>query len=275
MMKQFLCQIVFGLIFFTPDLICCQIVSTYYNESDSPTTTPLYNGICCNDKNLGKSFVTEKYNGALRIIFCPLNKSNNCTAYSPCLDILYGDPTSTSGYYNYTLSNGSDITVYCDMDGVNCDGEGGWTRIGYIDPNTTSECPPELHLMNHTTLAGFLCSQSNDGELSNFKYSSSNTSYSKICGQAKAYVYDHGHAFYLYNLWGAGLDSIYVDGISISTGNYTKHIWTYAVGLDECPCSIYNYNLHHNLLPVITIVQILISITIRNLSGIKRTVPIT
>ena len=231
----------FCLIFFTsvcPDLICSNTVSTYYNSTDTTTAqyTSWYFGICCNDKNLGKSFVTEKYNGALRIIFCPLNKSSNCTGYSPCLDILYGDPTSTSGYYNYTLSNGSDITVYCDMDGVNCDGEGGWTRIGYIDPNTTSECPPELQLMNNTEF-GLICRGAYGG-LNNFKYSSSNTSYSKICGQARAYIYDHGHAF---DYWGARLDSIYVDGISITTGNYTKHIWTYAVGGDwfECPCSIY------------------------------------
>ena len=246
MMDYFLYHhIMFGLICFTsfyPDLICCNTVSTYNSNTDTTTAqyTSVYYGICCNDENLGKSFVTEKYNGALRIIFCPLNKSSNCTGYSPCLDILNRDPTSTSGYYNYTLSNGSDITVYCDMQGVNCDGEGGWTRIGYIDPNTTSECPPELQLVNNTEFG--LCRQSTYGELNNFKYSSSNISYSQICGQARAYLINgHGHGFEYY--WGAGLDSIYADGISITTGNNTKHIWTYAVDDKwECPCSIYSYN---------------------------------
>ena len=245
MMDYFLyLHIMFGLICFTsvyPDLICCNTVSTYNNNTDTTTAqyTSVYYRICCNDENLEKSFVTEKYNdGALRIIFCPLNKSSNCTDYSPCLDILNGDPTSISGYYNYTLSNGSDITVYCDMHGVNCDGEGGWTRIGYIYPNTTSECPPELQLVNNTEF-GLIC-QSTYGELKNFKYSSSNISYSQICGQAKAYD-GHGHGFDYY--WGAGLDSIYVDGISITAGNYTKHIWTYAAGdWWDCPCSIYYYS---------------------------------
>ena len=43
------------------------------------------------------------------------------------------------------------------------------------------------------------------------------------------------------------LDEIYVDGISITSGNSRKHVWTYAVGLSDdynypqynCPCAKY------------------------------------
>ena len=43
------------------------------------------------------------------------------------------------------------------------------------------------------------------------------------------------------------LDGVYVDGISITSGNPHKHVWTYAVGLGNqhrfahanCPCAIY------------------------------------
>ena len=44
------------------------------------------------------------------------------------------------------------------------------------------------------------------------------------------------------------LDGVYVDGISITTGNPRKHVWTYAVGLSDnfnlftvhnCPCARY------------------------------------
>ena len=37
-----------------------------------------------------------------------------------------------SGYYTLPASNGSLISVYCDMEGQ-CDGKGGWLRVGYIN----------------------------------------------------------------------------------------------------------------------------------------------
>ena len=53
----------------------------------------------------------------------------------------------TSGYYNATLSNGSIIIVYCDMDGSHCDDKGGWMRVGYLNMNESSaSCPSGLIL---------------------------------------------------------------------------------------------------------------------------------
>ena len=56
-----------------------------------------------------------------------------------CNDVLTSDPDAVSGYYNITLNNGSIASVYCDMEGDNCDGEGGWMRVADINmtlPNT-------------------------------------------------------------------------------------------------------------------------------------------
>ena len=42
------------------------------------------------------------------------------------------------------------MQVYCDMEGSQCDGEGGWTRIGYLNmtqPGAT--CPTALVLQNY------------------------------------------------------------------------------------------------------------------------------
>ena len=36
-----------------------------------------------------------------------------------------------SGYYKIQSPNGSLISVYCDMEGSNCDGKGGWMTVGY------------------------------------------------------------------------------------------------------------------------------------------------
>ena len=55
------------------------------------------------------------------------------------------DPKAASGYYNIIWINGSTVSVYCDMKGVNCDGEGGWTRIGYLNMSElNATCPSGL-----------------------------------------------------------------------------------------------------------------------------------
>ena len=62
-----------------------------------------------------------------------------------CAAILSGNPSAPSGYHRITTTNGSSIQVYCDMEGTNCGGEGGWTRVAYVNmtqPGAT--CPQEL-----------------------------------------------------------------------------------------------------------------------------------
>ena len=44
--------------------------------------------------------------------------------FSSCSDVLTQYPDAVSGYYNIILNNGSIASVYCDMEGDNCDGEG-------------------------------------------------------------------------------------------------------------------------------------------------------
>ena len=53
--------------------------------------------------------------------------------------------TFPSGYYNVTLSNGIKFEVYCDMKGSYCDGEGGRTRVVFVNMSEPgSSCPPGL-----------------------------------------------------------------------------------------------------------------------------------
>ena len=64
-----------------------------------------------------------------------------------CLEILQKNDLAISGYYSIRAPNGSLISVYCDMEGRNCDGNGGWMRVGYLnmsEPNAI--CPPGLTL---------------------------------------------------------------------------------------------------------------------------------
>ena len=49
--------------------------------------------------------------------------------HSSCKSIHNANPSAASGYYQINATNGSLVQVYCDMEGTNCGGEGGWTRV--------------------------------------------------------------------------------------------------------------------------------------------------
>ena len=69
----------------------------------------------------------------------------NIPKNTTCKCILDNYPSAPSGYYNIT-TNGSTVLVYCDMEGTNCGGEGGWTRVAYVNmtqPGAT--CPQGLN----------------------------------------------------------------------------------------------------------------------------------
>ena len=45
-----------------------------------------------------------------------------------CQEVLHCFPSAPSGYYQIRVPNGSLVQVYCDMEGTNCGGQGGWTE---------------------------------------------------------------------------------------------------------------------------------------------------
>ena len=135
------------------------------------------------------------------------------------------------------------IQVYCNMEGINCDGEGGWTRVAYLnmtEPNAT--CPTGLILHEYNDTDHPLCGRHDRTGCNSTIFSSTGLMYSKVCGQVRGYQYYAPDAFYSL---GIGIDRYYVDGVSITYGtNPHKHIWTYAAGIseqetnfDSCPCN--------------------------------------
>lgn len=74
--------------------------------------------------------------------------------------------------------------------------------------------------------------------------------YSKVCGRIAAYKWGRGDAFNNFNQGQfTDLDEAYVDGIVLTYGTPSKHIWTFAVGASEsrdteqaerkrCPCDL-------------------------------------
>ena len=70
---------------------------------------------------------------------------NNPPKNRSCQTILHCFPTALSGYYQITAPNGSLVQVYCDMEGTNCGGEGGWTRVVYVNmTQSNATCPQGL-----------------------------------------------------------------------------------------------------------------------------------
>ena len=252
--------LVFGIIHFS----CGSLFSTTDNNGIQKTSQYLVK--CCDTLNLKKSFIFQKDNGVTSFILCPSTLPDNCPEYNQqnltdsvsCSDILlnYPDATCTSGYYNLTITNGSIISIYCDMEGNNCGEEGGWTRIAFVnmnEPGTT--CPTGLTEgqydnitlcgLNHTALDGTY-----DPVCSSTFFSTYGLNYSKVCGQVRGYQYGYAEGFvrhyYYYNY---NLSDPYLTGVSITyDDNPIKHIWSYVCGLSEydyhdfldCPCNTGN-----------------------------------
>ena len=131
------------------------------------------------------------------------------------------------------------------MNGTHCDGKGGWTRVAYLNMTESgATCPSGLTLQQYNNIDHGVCGRQNvsSSGCSSTTFSTLGLNYYKVCGQVRGYQYASTDAFApLY----AGIDSNYVDGVSITYGqNPRTHIWTYASGLTEihndvysCPCN--------------------------------------
>ena len=166
-----------------------------------------------------------------------------------CQEILYCFPSASSDYYQIHAANGSLVPVYCNMEGTNCGNTTGWTRVAYLNmtqPGAT--CPQVLNQENRGGLT--LCYRPESGQCYATIYSTLGISYSQVCGQVRAYQYGTPDGFNSFTKFGeTTLDSIYVDGVSVTYGSPRKHIWTYAGGAtqdgtreEECPCNTGNTN---------------------------------
>ena len=165
----------------------------------------------------------------------PRNKS--------CLEILQCFPSAPSGYYQMQTANNSCVQVYCDMEGTNCGGEGGWTRVAYVSMTQAgATCPQGL---TQRTVSGLtLCGRSGSG-CDGTMFPTFGLNYSRVCGQVRGYQQGTTNAFYNFLNPQPGIDSIFLDGVSITYGNSPrKHIWAYASGFNlndfpayMCPCN--------------------------------------
>ena len=139
------------------------------------------------------------------------------------------------------------VNVYCDMEGTNCNGEGGWTRVAYITLSQPATCPTgfTLHELINGTFKFPICTRVSTNRIQTAVFPTHDASYSAVCGRIRGYQAGSTSAFANYINNNSSLDDVYVDGVSITHGaNPRRHIWTYAIGRQDnltsntaCPCN--------------------------------------
>ena len=186
-------------------------------------------------------------------------QGDTCTSYgldvnqpgASCADIYNKNPTSygRSGYY--ALKTDHIFSAYCDME-LDCGGnKGGWMRIADINTSRGDNCPSGWNGYNSSYN---YCRGGSAAGCHSVHFPTNSASYSKVCGRIRGYQKGSMDGFYpsarSYGNYpeqytpitaSRSLDGVYVDGISITSGNPRKHVWTYAVGLSD-----YHVNTHAN-----------------------------
>ena len=180
-----------------------------------------------------------------------LNKVSVCTltnVFDSCQQIFQTCQDSMpSGYYNIRGVNGSVANVYCDMEGTNCDGSGGWMRIANIDmTDDTQSCEGVWTEYSQPQSGVRVCMKASSGCSISYFYAQG-VPYTQVCGRVRGYQYGSAEGFRPYlqsGSTGISADGAYLDGVSITYGNPRAHIWSYVSGLysyatnwNSCPCN--------------------------------------
>uniref|UniRef100_A0A1X7VAE8 Uncharacterized protein n=1 Tax=Amphimedon queenslandica TaxID=400682 RepID=A0A1X7VAE8_AMPQE len=137
------------------------------------------------------------------------------------------------------------------MNGINCDGEGGWTRVGYLNMTQSgATCPTGLTQFNFTNISHPLCGRVVNGlACASTTFSTNGLTYNKVCGQVRGYQLGIAYAIHFFRLVRR------ISGVLIFHGsNIENHIWAHVGGESEdrtdtraCPCNTgYNGGLNVN-----------------------------
>ena len=180
----------------------------------------------------------QQLNTSINMVYQQLNQGKASDSPATSCKDLYDNHYASSGYY-WVGEIGSAVRVYCNMSLTCGNLTGGWMRMANIDmTNTSQNCPSGLSL---TTSPKRVCDITSIGCVSN-NFDIHGVQYSHICGRVIGYQHYINYGFLHHS---RGIDSYYVDGVSLTHGQSPRqHIWTFAGVLDEntqnpshkCPC---------------------------------------
>ena len=120
------------------------------------------------------------------------------------------------------------------MDGDDCGGIGGWTRIAHVDMTESNAVCPE-GLMQNTRGDLELCERvSNTGGCDSSHFTTHGIEYQQVCGRIRGYQLGTPEAFarsFLNPSW--IIEDAYLNGISFTHGAPSErvHIWSFPAGL--------------------------------------------
>ena len=162
-----------------------------------------------------------------------------------CADIYDKNPSSHGKSGHYLIRTNDLFLAQCDMEAEHEGKTLGWLKIADIDltKKDKSECPGEWKKIkvNGTEV----CRSLNDtAGCYSAKFSVNGTKYRKIRGMVRGYQQGSTDSFDS-RRGHRGINSVYVDGVSITLGSPRKHVWTYVVGCSDddihatsnCPCA--------------------------------------
>ena len=144
-----------------------------------------------------------------------------------------------SGAYNITKNDGTSIQVYCDMNrtSCSCNTTGGWMRVANLDMTDPNQnCPAGFRLVSRTSAPLRTCGRSGLVGCVSTTFQTYGVEYSHVCGRVIGYQGKTPDAFGQYTNYTGGteIDSVYVDGVSLTHGQTPRqHIWTFAGAVDE------------------------------------------
>ena len=94
---------------------------------------------------------------------------------------------------------------------MNCNGEGGWTRIAFVDMSEPGEtCPTGLTQVQESNLT--LCSREINNPVQSAFFTTHEIYYSAVCGRVRGYQFGQPCAFEN----GGIIDNPYAEGVSIT-----------------------------------------------------------
>ena len=116
-------------------------------------------------------------------------------------------------------------------------GGSGWRRVAYLNMSDPSQQCPSV--WREITTPHRVCGRSTGGSCEGLTYSTGSEQYDQVCGRIIGYQLATPDTFHGSS---RSIDSIYLDGVSVTYGSPRQHIWSFAGGLDEghtnvaCPC---------------------------------------
>ena len=210
---------------------------------------------CCNTSFFAVSSTTSQANTPTEFVYQPTSTPQLTPSLEPlcehiitsCKELHQCNPALPSGYYNITTPQGAE-RVYCVLNTTNCGNiTGGWTRAAYIDmTDPRNTCPESLTFIVQSSTRMCRSSHTTAG-CTSVTFPAHNFPYTKVCGRAHGYQYASPEGFYHFHHGGHAIESLYVDGLSVTHGSPRNHIWTFAAGVSKdydytccnCPCALY------------------------------------